>query len=109
MEPNAESIPLDILPVCCPGCGAYAHTSDPNEPGYYSRSRKKARKLWDKTKKAIERRNGAPGNTNNPGHLGESSEIDIRGKNSETVENQVISLPSRKYNANSSVLGISGP
>jgi hypothetical protein len=98
MEPDAEAIPLDLLPVCCPGCGAYAQIFDPNKPGYYSRSRKKTRKLWDKTKKAIEGRNKALENTNLR---------DLR-KYPETDEQQVISLPGRKYNVDS-LFGISDP
>lgn len=27
----------DLLPVCCPGCGAYSQIVEPNEPGYYGR------------------------------------------------------------------------
>ncbi|KAL1998672.1 hypothetical protein VTN02DRAFT_5765 [Thermoascus thermophilus] len=56
VEPPQESqeAPLDILPICCPGCGAYAQTIDPNEPGYYSKTRKKTRKLINKSKRAVE-------------------------------------------------------
>ena len=32
------------LPLCCPGCGAYSQTIDPNEPGYYDEGRKQVRK-----------------------------------------------------------------
>ncbi|KAL4920287.1 hypothetical protein BDW62DRAFT_177116 [Aspergillus aurantiobrunneus] len=32
------------LPTCCPGCGAYAQTIEPNEPGYYGKTRKQTRK-----------------------------------------------------------------
>lgn len=28
-----------VLPVCCPGCGAYAQTVDSNELGYYGKHR----------------------------------------------------------------------
>jgi hypothetical protein len=34
-----------VLPVCCPGCGAYSQTVEPNEPGYYGKTRKQTRKL----------------------------------------------------------------
>ncbi|PLB34548.1 uncharacterized protein BDW47DRAFT_134296 [Aspergillus candidus] len=27
----------ELLPVCCPGCGAYSQIVEPNEPGYYGR------------------------------------------------------------------------
>lgn len=32
---------LDALPICCPGCGAYAQTVEPNELGYYSEGRRR--------------------------------------------------------------------
>lgn len=32
------------LPTCCPGCGAYAQTVEPNEPGYYGKTRKQTKK-----------------------------------------------------------------
>lgn len=35
----------NLLPTCCPGCGAYTQTIDAQEPGYYSQSRKQTRKL----------------------------------------------------------------
>jgi hypothetical protein len=31
---------MDVLPVCCPGCGAFSQVIDPDQPGYYSKSRK---------------------------------------------------------------------
>jgi hypothetical protein len=31
---------IDVLPVCCPGCGAFSQVIDPDQPGYYSKSRK---------------------------------------------------------------------
>ncbi|KAL4820686.1 hypothetical protein BDW67DRAFT_153006 [Aspergillus spinulosporus] len=34
-----------VLPLCCPGCGAYSQTVEPNEPGFYSKTRKQTRKL----------------------------------------------------------------
>ncbi|KAL4933945.1 telomere stability and silencing-domain-containing protein [Aspergillus undulatus] len=34
-----------ILPITCPGCGAYAQTIESNEPGYYGKTRKQTRKL----------------------------------------------------------------
>ncbi|KAL2828973.1 hypothetical protein BDW59DRAFT_159371 [Aspergillus cavernicola] len=38
--------PLEsVLPLCCPGCGAYAQTVEPKEPGYYGSVRKQTRKL----------------------------------------------------------------
>ncbi|KAJ5621782.1 hypothetical protein N7528_006565 [Penicillium herquei] len=35
----------NILPTCCPGCGAFTQTIEPQEPGYYSQTRKQSRKL----------------------------------------------------------------
>ena len=35
---------VDILPLCCPGCGAFSQTIEPTEPGYYGKSRKQRRK-----------------------------------------------------------------
>ncbi|KAE8150418.1 hypothetical protein BDV25DRAFT_154358 [Aspergillus avenaceus] len=38
--PENTSEPAEpVIPVCCPGCGAYAQTIDPQEPGYYSRTK----------------------------------------------------------------------
>ncbi|KAL4868565.1 hypothetical protein BDV12DRAFT_95954 [Aspergillus spectabilis] len=34
-----------VIPVCCPGCGAYSQTVEPNEAGYYGKTRKQTRKL----------------------------------------------------------------
>ncbi|KAL4743626.1 hypothetical protein BDV11DRAFT_177911 [Aspergillus similis] len=34
-----------VLPLCCPGCGAYSQTVEPNEPGFYGKPRKQTRKL----------------------------------------------------------------
>lgn len=44
----------DVLPVCCPGCGAFSQTIEPDEPGYYGASRKQTRKLLASRKDAIE-------------------------------------------------------
>ncbi|KAL2853785.1 hypothetical protein BJY01DRAFT_57402 [Aspergillus pseudoustus] len=40
-----------ILPLCCPGCGAYSQTVEPNEPGYYSKTRKQTRQAQDEAEK----------------------------------------------------------
>ncbi|KAL5045238.1 hypothetical protein BDW71DRAFT_184534 [Aspergillus fruticulosus] len=40
-----------VLPLCCPGCGAYSQTVEPNEPGYYSKTRKQTRKLLSDAQK----------------------------------------------------------
>ncbi|CAG8023444.1 unnamed protein product [Penicillium olsonii] len=39
-----------VLPVCCPGCGAFSQVVEENEPGYYSPSRKQTRKLFAASK-----------------------------------------------------------
>lgn len=39
-EPPSSSA-LSALPVCCPGCGAYAQIVDPEELGYYSEGRRR--------------------------------------------------------------------
>lgn len=49
----------DVLPTCCPGCGAFSQTIEPNEPGYYSAGRKQTRKLLASKKDAIEKGNTA--------------------------------------------------
>lgn len=41
------------LPVCCPGCGAYAQISDPTLPGYYGKTRKKTRQAIQRSKEAF--------------------------------------------------------
>lgn len=42
-EPAESTSPsvLSALPICCPGCGAYAQTVDPDELGYYSEGRRR--------------------------------------------------------------------
>ncbi|KAI9038159.1 uncharacterized protein KD926_011201 [Aspergillus affinis] len=41
----------EFLPVCCPGCGAYSQTLEPEEAGYYGESRKQTRKLLSEARK----------------------------------------------------------
>ena len=41
----------DILPICCPGCGAYSQTVEPEEAGYYGRTRKQTRKFLSEARK----------------------------------------------------------
>lgn len=43
----------NVLPECCPGCGAFSQTIEPNEPGYYSEGRKQIRKLLASKKDTI--------------------------------------------------------
>lgn len=56
LQPSGKSLelPADALPICCPGCGAYAQTVEPNEPGYYSKSRKQTRKLFAEKQKVTD-------------------------------------------------------
>lgn len=44
----------EILPVCCPGCGAFSQTVEANQPGYYNTSRKQTRKLLAASKQTLE-------------------------------------------------------
>ncbi|KAI3002058.1 hypothetical protein CBS147346_6182 [Aspergillus niger] len=54
-SPSPEPIIEEaVLPVCCPGCGAYAQTVEPSEPGYYGKTRKQTRKLLSETKQFVE-------------------------------------------------------
>lgn len=41
------------LPTCCPGCGAYAQTVEPNEPGYYGKTRKQTKRKPRKAQNQI--------------------------------------------------------
>ncbi|KAJ5949428.1 hypothetical protein N7454_001012 [Penicillium verhagenii] len=45
----------DALPLCCPGCGAFTQTIEPEEPGYYGGNRKQTRKLLASRKKTTEK------------------------------------------------------
>ena len=54
-QPPVEPL-ANILPVCCPGCGAFSQTVEENEPGYYKPSRKQTRKLLSARKGAIEQK-----------------------------------------------------
>lgn len=47
----------DVFPVCCPGCGAFSQTIEPDEPGHYNLERKKTRKLLASKRDAIEKEN----------------------------------------------------
>jgi hypothetical protein len=53
LPPTSISLHADTLPISCPGCGAYAQTIDSNEPGFYSRTRKKAKQQWHQRQQAI--------------------------------------------------------
>lgn len=52
-EADTENL-IHVLPTCCPGCGAFSQTIEPNEPGYYSSSRKQTRKLLASKRETIE-------------------------------------------------------
>jgi hypothetical protein len=67
----------DVLPICCPGCGAFSQTIEPDEPGYYSASRKQTRKLLASKREAIEQSNAAEDATSTnteQGCLGEDAQ-----------------------------------
>lgn len=90
--------PLDLdkelLPICCPGCGAYSQTIDPNEPGYYSMTRKETRKLLTKTKRLAEEKDKlllSPAIETSTGDQDAASEPGAK-----SVENTV-PKPARKY------------
>lgn len=56
-ESRVEPDPIqNVLPLCCPGCGAFSQTVNPNEPGYYSKTRKKTRKRLAETKRTSSER-----------------------------------------------------
>lgn len=50
-KPSSE-VYSEFLPICCPGCGAYSQTVEPNEPGYYGKQLKKIRKIAPLNRKA---------------------------------------------------------
>lgn len=55
---DSESTGLieNVLPICCPGCGAYSQTVNPLEPGYYSKTRKETRKRLAATNRILEKK-----------------------------------------------------
>ncbi|KAJ5086907.1 hypothetical protein NUU61_008214 [Penicillium alfredii] len=53
--PNALT---EILPIFCPGCGAFSQTIEPHEPGYYSTAKRENRKLIAARKEALESTEG---------------------------------------------------
>jgi hypothetical protein len=67
LEPSRSA--EDVLPVCCPGCGAYAQTVEPNEPGFYGKTRKHVRKLVSESQRVA---NDKPG--------GAEEETDLRSE-----------------------------
>ncbi|GLI75897.1 mitochondrial ribosome small subunit bioproteinsis protein [Penicillium ochrochloron] len=75
-QANIETL-TDVLPICCPGCGAFSQTIEPDEPGYYSASRKQTRKLLASKREAIEQSNAADDATSTnteQGDLGEDAQ-----------------------------------
>ncbi|KAJ6017361.1 hypothetical protein N7451_000740 [Penicillium sp. IBT 35674x] len=58
-EVTAEEL-AKALPVCCPGCGAFTQTVEPEEPGYYGGNRKQTRKLIASHKGTTDKENVAP-------------------------------------------------
>ncbi|OJJ40315.1 hypothetical protein ASPWEDRAFT_166395 [Aspergillus wentii DTO 134E9] len=80
---------LDNLPICCPGCGAYSQTVEPNEPGYYGKPRKQTRKLLSgtqKTTEAAESDNGSPDEAKDTKYEGERVTAAIRQLNKASEE-----------------------
>ncbi|KAJ5659810.1 hypothetical protein N7507_006261 [Penicillium longicatenatum] len=61
-EVTAEEL-AEVLPVCCPGCGAFTQTIEPDEPGYYGGNRKQTRKLIASHKGAADKENAVINNT----------------------------------------------
>lgn len=70
-----------VLPICCPGCGAYAQTVEPNEPGYYSKTRKQTRKLLSETKQVVHGEKKG---------LDEGNDLKAKGKEAADTIQQVI-------------------
>lgn len=68
----------NVLPTCCPGCGAFSQTIEPNEPGYYSKSRKQTRKLLASRKNANEQHDPESGGT----------AVSVEGDNTEDAAQQ---------------------
>lgn len=88
---SAEAIE-STLPVCCPGCGAYSQTVDPNEPGYYSKARKLTRKSLAETKRVLD-----------------GKEKDNNGKNENSQEGENLALRTEGENAAREIRELTNP
>ena len=55
LQPTSIADLTDVLPVCCPGCGAFTQTIESSEPGFYSKNRKQTRQLLASRRDAVER------------------------------------------------------
>ncbi|KAL1964026.1 hypothetical protein VTN77DRAFT_7572 [Rasamsonia byssochlamydoides] len=84
-SPSSPFLNKELLPLCCPGCGAYAQTIDPNEPGYYSRTRKKTRKLLKQAKEALVSQKKQASSAEQEGD--EKDEKDKEGEKGDTESN----------------------
>lgn len=87
IQPCADSIEpaASALPLCCPGCGAYTQTIDPNELGYYSENRR--RKLDTTTEKQHEVQQVLGGDGNENAENGEKVDLKAKGEAAaETIE-----------------------
>lgn len=73
-EVTAEEL-AEVLPVCCPGCGAFTQTVEPDEPGYYGGNRKQTRKLIASHKGTTDKENVAP-EAREPTEVAESAVIE---------------------------------
>ncbi|KAE8373799.1 hypothetical protein BDV26DRAFT_271270 [Aspergillus bertholletiae] len=82
-----------ILPVCCPGCGAYAQTIEPGEPGYYSKTRKQTRKLLSETEQATSVQDGETGEVSDLKTEGERAASTIQQLIKESVEEAAAPKP----------------
>lgn len=87
-QPCTDSIEpaASALPLCCPGCGAYSQTIDPNELGYYSENRR--RKLGTTTEKQHEVQQVPEGDGNENAQNGEEK-VDLKAEGeaaAETIE-----------------------
>lgn len=73
--PASIALRSDVLPVCCPGCGAYSQTIEPADPGYYDVSRRRVKKLWGKTQH-VKRAQAAANQEDNPVDKEAENEVD---------------------------------
>jgi hypothetical protein len=80
-ESRAEPDPIQsALPLCCPGCGAFSQTVDPNEAGYYSKTRKQTRKRLAEMNRAEDGDGGGEGEVAEEGQK-ESAKLETKGEN----------------------------
>jgi hypothetical protein len=61
LHAKSSDLVESALPICCPGCGAYAQTVEAGEPGYYSKTRKQTRKVSSETDQSTGVQDGETG------------------------------------------------